>query len=158
MIKREKINIIVKDRRIKLGLTQDALSTACSMTKQEYSDFEDYDDELYMVVKLAKLYCVCDVLGISIGDLFGFESNHELLPTDIICKKMKEKNLSTLELSNFIGIEESYIDNVKDDIVKIGSWTIDPVFSLSNCLEINIGSLLNSYTKLNEKQSESRGL
>jgi transcriptional regulator with XRE-family HTH domain len=155
MIRKNNLNTIIRNRRIRLGLTQHDLASACGMTKHEYRDLEDYDDEVYTVVRLAEIECVCSRIGIKLVDLFALTSNGKQLPIDIICRRMEEKNISTKKLSDLIGIEESYIDSIKEDIVKIGGWVMDPVISLSSYLELNLGSLLNSFVEY--RQEEKRG-
>lgn len=152
MIKRDNLNTIIKDKRISLGLARNDLAKACGMTEHEYRDLEDYDDEIYTVVQLAEIDCVCSRLGINIVDLFGYSSIKDLLPQDVIHKRMKEKNISTIELSNLIGIEESYIDNIKKDIANLGVWVMDPILSLSKHLELNLGSLLNSFVEYRREE------
>lgn len=152
MIRRNNLNTTIKDKRIDLGLDRHDLARACEMTEHEYRDLEDYDDEIHMVVQLDRIECICNRLEIKLIDLFGFKNDEELLPRDIIYKRMKEKNISTIELSDFIGIEESYIDSIKENVVKIGGWVMDPVYSMAEYLELNLGSLLNSYVEYRREE------
>jgi transcriptional regulator with XRE-family HTH domain len=156
MIRRKNLNTIIKDKRIGLGFSQQDLAKACGITEHEYRDLEDYEDEIYTVVQLSEIECVCGRLGVNLADLFCSTSVGELLPKDIIDKRMKEKKISTLELSDLIGIEESYIDAIKKNIVKIGDWVMDPVYSLSEYLDLNLGRLLKSFVEYRREMRSSQ--
>ncbi len=147
MIKKKDLNIIIKTNRVKLGFSQNELATICKMTKHEYRDLEDYDDEIYMVVQLSKIDCICTQLGMKLIDLFGLDPIGKLLPRDIISKTMEEKNITALEVSNFVGIEESYIDHAQKDMISLGEWVIDPIISMSTFLELDIGSIFSAYSE-----------
>ena len=149
--RKDDINNIVRSKRIQLGLTQEDLADACSLAKAEYRDIEDYNDELYMVVPLSTVDCICDILKVPLEELYGFLPHGTLLPRGIVDKKLKEKNLSVLELSDFVGIEESYVGAIIEDIVNLGNWVMDPVVLLAEKLELNLGSVLKSYSKYCKK-------
>jgi DNA-binding Xre family transcriptional regulator len=145
------LNNVIREKRLGLGLNQRDLAVACGMSEHEYRDLEDYDDEFYMVVKLSDIICVCNKLGINLAELFGFSSVGGILPTDAIYKRMQEKRVSISKLSDVIGIEESYIDKIKSNLVKIEEWVLDPILSLSKHLEINLGTLLNSVVEYRQE-------
>lgn len=147
MIKKNKINSVIKKRRVELQLSQHDLVNTCHLTESEYRDIEDYEDEMYMVVPLITIECICYTLKIRIDELLGFVSYDDLLPPNIIGKKMEEVNIPITKLSDIVGIEVSYIENIRVELINIGHWTIDPVISLSDVLGLNFGCLLNSFAE-----------
>ncbi|MBL0382016.1 MAG: hypothetical protein JKP90_20835 [Desulfofustis sp. PB-SRB1] len=145
-------------RRTQLGLSQDSISRFCKLSKAEYGDIEGYEDELYMVVPLRVAQCICMALDMKLEELYCSNSNHNILPRNIIDIKLKEKNLSVAELSDFVGIYESSIEKIIDDILNIGDWVVDPIISLAEKLELELGSVLKSYSAYyDEEKMGSRG-
>lgn len=151
MKKRKDISSYVRSKRLELGLTPEGLAQACNLSIAEYRDIEGYDDELYTVVPLNTVACLCEHLNITLEELFNYSSNTTLLPRDFIKQKLNKKSLSVSELSDFVGIEESYIESILEDLLKIGNWVMDPVISLTKRLEIDLGSFLNSYFKYHKQ-------
>ncbi len=147
MDRRKDINSYIKNRRIQLGLTAEDLADACDLSVAEYRDIEGYDDELYMVVPLNTAACLCEHLTITLEELYASSPHGALLPKDYIKQMLNEKSLSISELSDFVGIEESYIEAILEDILNIGNWVMDPVISICKRLELNLGSVLNSYSQ-----------
>lgn len=147
MERRKDISSYVKSKRIQSGLAPEDLAYACDLSLAEYRDIEGYDDELYMVVPLNTVACLCEHLKITLEKLYDSSPHATLLPKDYIKQKLNEKSLSVLELSDFVGIEESYIEAILEDIINIGDWVMDPVILLTNKLELNLGSVLNSYSR-----------
>ncbi len=147
MERRKDISSYVRSKRIESGFTPESLAQACNLSIAEYLDIEGYDDELYMVVPLNIVACLCEHLNITLEELYSYSSNPTLLPRDFIKQKLSEKNLSVSGLSDFIGIEGSYIELILEDLLNIGNWVMDPIISLTDKLEIDFGSFLNSYSR-----------
>jgi transcriptional regulator with XRE-family HTH domain len=145
MERRKGISSYIKSKRLESGLTPEGLAQACNLSIAEYRDIEGYDDELYMVVPLNTVACLCEHLNITLEELYSYSSNITLFPRDLIKQKLNKMSLSVAELSDFVGIEESYIDSILEDLLNIGNWVMDPVILLTNKLEIDFGSFLNSY-------------
>ena len=97
-----------------------------------------------MVVPLKTVACLCDHLDITLYNLYDCSYNSVLLSKDCIKNKAYENNISISDLSNFIGIEDSYIILVMEDILNIGNWVMDPIILLANKLGMDLGSILMS--------------
>lgn len=143
---RKNINEYIRNKRIFMNISPESLAKVCNLSIIEYSDIEGYCDELYTVVPLKTVACLCDNLGISLHNLYTYSNNPVLIPKNYIKFIINENNISVFDLSNFIGIEESYIECISEDILNIGSWVMDPVILLANRLEIDLGSILLSYS------------
>lgn len=152
MKKRKDISRYIRDRRNHLGLSAEDLAGSCGLSIAEYSDIEGYDDELYMVVSLDTVACLCDHLAITLEKLYSTPFSETLLSKDYIQQILDEKRLSISELSDFVGIEESYIESILEDILNIGKWVLDPVISLTEKLDLNMGTVLRSYSHYRKKQ------
>lgn len=143
---RKNINKYIKNRRILVGIIPEELSMLCNLSVEEYGDIEGYHDELYTVVPLKTVACLCDYLDITLNDLYSCPNDPVLLPKKYVEHKMYDSNISVADLSCFIGIEDFYVENIMEDIVNIGSWVMDPVILLANKIEIDLGSILMSYS------------
>ena len=144
---KKNVNIYIKEKRIALNLSQKEIAMASNMTINEYCDIEDYEDEVYMVPTLGDIDRICCVLEINLAELFGFDPNSPRFPKDIVQLALEKKKISTLSLSNEVGIKESYILNVEKEITNFRKWVMEPVITLSKVLGLNIGSILNSIAK-----------
>ncbi|MCI5209893.1 MAG: XRE family transcriptional regulator [Candidatus Electrothrix sp. ATG2] len=145
LIKERDVNLKIRDKRIQLGISEAEVSKICSMTESEYRDIEDYNDELFMVVPLRKVACLCNSLGITLEELYGYSSHNTLFPQDVISRRLQEKKMTILELSDLVGIEESYIEATAHDIMNIGDWVVYPIMTLSEKLGVSLGAILESY-------------
>lgn len=148
---RKNINEYIRNRRIYIGIDPEELAELCNLSITEYGDIEGYDDELYTVVPLKIAACLCDHLNITLNELYESSNEFMLFSRNYIKNKMSEGNISISDLSNFIGIEESYVELVMKDILSIGNWVMDPIVLLANKLEIDLGSILMSYSLYREQ-------
>lgn len=144
---RKNINEYIRSRRVIAEITPEELAIFCNLSIAEYGDIEGYDDELYMVVPLKTVACLCDHLDITLYNLYDCSYNSVLLSKDCIKNKAYENNISISDLSNFIVIEDSYIILVMEDILNIGNWVMDSIILLANKLGMDLGSILMSYSE-----------
>lgn len=139
------LNGIIKDRRIKKGMSKLDVANAVGLTVHEYDDIEAYESELYDVVIVGKIKSICKLLDIDISYLFGFESSSELDSSnveDLVRSKRNERNLSIKAISDEVGIEEQYILRAEKDAKSLDDWVMVPLIEYAKVLGVSPACLL----------------
>lgn len=139
-------NDLIRKKRLELGLDEAVVASRAGLTVAEYSDMEDYDDELYTVVPLIKIKRVCGELGLSLNDLFDLQADGRF-PADIVKQKMQDMNMSVEDVSDFVGMTEEAIRDVARDVANAESWVMEPLLDLAKFLHLKPGNILASLGK-----------
>ena len=139
-----KMNVQIRTQRKALGLSEKSVAEYAGLSIHEYADLESYDDELYTVVPIDKLIKLCAKLNLDLAILLGFEKSRDLLRRDSIGSRMQELDISVQQLSDVIGISETFIKNAMSDIGSLSGWVVEPVIDLAKELDLNPGAVLDS--------------
>ena len=142
-----KPNQIIMTRREALNLSIEEMTTRAGLEDYGYSDIEDYDDEIFTVTPIFGIKRICEILELDLHDLLQIKKCKAPVNSKTISEILRNKGVSDSDLSDIIGIKENAITDIKQDLLKINDWVLDPVFDLARVLEINVSCLLNSTSK-----------
>lgn len=134
-------NDVIRARRESLGLSEVSISEKCGLSIMEYHDLEAYPDEAFSALKLENILCVCDQLGLKIGELFNWESDVSQLTAsedqeNFIIRCRRIRGLSVTELSDASGVKEEGIVEAEADVSALLTWPIEFVKALADALQV----------------------
>jgi transcriptional regulator with XRE-family HTH domain len=140
------LNEIVKKRRIELGLTINEAAEKSGLSIHEYTDVEDYPDEIASVLQLRDLKSICKTLNIDIYEFLGNETEcaerdqgdkADLVSlNELVRQKRETANLTRIELGDRLGFYEEAIIDMESDPKFLESWSIELIKNL--CAELKI--------------------
>jgi transcriptional regulator with XRE-family HTH domain len=133
---------IIRERRLELGLSDVDVAKKLGLTIHEYGDIEQHDHELIEVVSIGTTHRLCDLLGLSLQQVFKISSVDEAShlfdgkrPGELVMQRREQKGYSVSDLAQRVGFDETTIESL-ETIPSFGNSL--PVFLL-NDIETELG-------------------
>lgn len=143
-----KPNEKLKCQRTNLGYSEEIVANSGGVSVSEYSDLEAYEDEIFNVAHLGEIRKICNILDMSILDLIGLDScrsaDRNKLEDTLYTKRL-EKGMSTLDVSDAVGIDESFVIHAEKDASSLDGWVIEPIRDYASVLEIPLACIISPH-------------
>ena len=141
-----KANERIRERRIKLGLSDVEVARRSGLSIDEYCDVEWHDNELFEVVNLKNLKQLCIVLDLDQFDVLelecafcqgsGYLPEYQLPRNEIVRHQRLAKGWSTEELGDKIGFYQEATEQIEADADYLDSWSANLVKDLTQHLDV----------------------
>ncbi|ABC82295.1 helix-turn-helix domain-containing protein [Anaeromyxobacter dehalogenans] len=140
-----KVNDRLRAQRTKLGLTDAEVASGAQLSRDEFRDLEQHEDEAVHVLHLRNLRLLCEVLGVDALDLLGIPcascagsdvgrsrgGRH-----DVVRERRVALGLSQADLADRIGFEAGVVDDIERDPDYLERWSAGLVLSLAEVLAV----------------------
>ena len=144
----------IKARRQEFGLTVVEVAKKVGLSIHDYGDIEMQVNEVFLYPELKYVKKICEVLKFNFFELFDMHcpfceegkqylKDYSLPRSELIQKRRTEMGLSTSELGDDIGFEESAINDMEKDPNYLETWPIDYIKDLSRVIDVPLQILLN---------------
>jgi len=144
----------IKARREELGLTDVEVAKRVGVSIHDYSDIEVQAKEVFLYPEIRSVKKICEELKVDFLELFEMQcsfceegkkylEDYSLPRSKLVNKRRLEMGLSTAQIGDRVGFEESAINDMENDPNYLETWPIDYIKDLSRILSVPLQVLLN---------------
>ena len=136
------INKVIKERRLKLGLSEETVANIAGLSIYEYGDVEAYPKEFYDQISLGQASMVCDALALDIIALLPEcgareDLNRQVNRRELVIEARKRTGLSRDDLAQQIGYETVAVARLEEENGYMDTMCISAILAIAGALEVD---------------------